>query len=125
MPLLESSDTAAPGICNQECKLLAKDGRELYIFGSVRLIRDEGGKPQGAVGSFADMPPFVLANEKIALLEEQTRVRSGLDRLLGKSEVMQDVFRRLRLAGQSDVTVLLKAYGLPRLYWDGMLRGFV
>lgn len=107
MPLLESPESTAPGICNQECKLRAKGANELYIFGSVRLIRDDSGKPQGAVGSFADMTPFVLANEKIAVLEEQTRSRSGLDRLLGKSEPMQDVFRRLRLAGQSDVTVML------------------
>jgi PAS domain S-box-containing protein len=105
--LLRSSDAAPQGIFNQECKLLAKDGRELYIFGSVRLLRDERGKPQGAVGSFSDMTPFVQANEKIALLEEQTRSRTALGRLLGKSESMQEVFRRLRLAAQSDVTVLI------------------
>ena len=105
--LLQSSDAAPQGIFNQECKLLAKDGRELYIFGSVRLLRDERGQPQGAVGSFSDMTPFVQANEKIALLEEQTRSRTALGRLLGKSESMQEVFRRLRLAAQSDVTVLI------------------
>lgn len=105
--LLSSPEAAPAGICNQECKLLAKGGRELYIFGSVRLLRDEAGKPQGAVGSFADLTPFVQANEKIALLEEQTRARTALARLLGKSESMQEVFRRLRLAAQSDVTVLI------------------
>lgn len=105
--LLATPDPQLPGVCNQECKLLARDGRELYIYGSVRLVRDEAGKVVGAVGAFTDMTPFVLANEKITLLQEQIRTRGALDKLIGQSEPMQEVFRRLRLAAQSDVTVLL------------------
>lgn len=105
--LLEHPADAPPGICNQECKLLARDGRELYIYGSVRLLRDEEQRVAGAIGTFSDLTPFVLANEKMALLEEQSRSRYALDRLVGRSAPMQEVFRRLRLAAQSDVTVLL------------------
>jgi PAS domain S-box-containing protein len=77
------------GICNQECKVLGKDGRELYLFGNVSIIRD------------------ILNNQKIAVLEEQTKSREAFQQLIGKSPAMQEVFRRLRLAAQSDVTVLL------------------
>lgn len=105
--LLADPDPQLPGVCNQECKLRARDGRELYIYGSVRLVRDETGSVVGAVGAFTDMTPFVLANEKITLLQEQIRPRGALDKLIGHSEPMQEVFRRLRLAAQSDVTVLL------------------
>ncbi|RMH35895.1 MAG: PAS domain S-box protein [Nitrospirae bacterium] len=95
------------GICNQECKVLAKDGRELYLYGSVSVLRDEHGVVRGAIGTFTDLTSFILANEKIAVLEEQTKTRDAFQQLVGKSPPMQEVFRRLRLAAQSDVSVLL------------------
>jgi len=95
------------GICNQECKVLGKDGRELYLFGNVSILRDEQGNVAGAVGTFTDLTSFILNNQKIAVLEEQTKSREAFHQLIGKSPAMQEVFRRLRLAAQSDVTVLL------------------
>ena len=95
------------GICNQECKVLSKDGRELYLHGNVTLVRDEGGNVAGAIGTFTDLTSFILNNEKITVLEEQTKSRDAFQQLVGRSQVMQEVFRRLRLAAQSDVTVLL------------------
>lgn len=105
--LLAAPTAAADCICNQECKLLTKDGRELHIYGSVRLLHAPEGRLLGAVGSFTDLTSHILANEKIALLEEQTRSRTALASLVGKSEPMREVFRRLGLAAQSDVTVML------------------
>lgn len=95
------------GVCNQECKLLSKDGRELYIHGNVRLLAEPNGRVVGAVGCFTDLTDFVLANEKITLLEEQTKQRDSFERLVGRSAPMQEVFRRLRLAAHSDVTVFI------------------
>jgi len=105
--LLRSATPPEDGICNQECKVMAKDGRELHIHGSVRLLRDSGGKIGGAVGSFMDVTSLVLANEKIALLEEQAGLRHVFEELIGKSQAMQEVFRRLKLAADSDVAVLV------------------
>jgi len=45
--------------------------------------------------------------ERIALLEEQAGARGAFEGLVGKSESMQEVFRHLRLAAQTDVIVLL------------------
>jgi two-component system response regulator HydG len=108
--LTEFLDNPSPypwGICNQECKVLGKDGRELYLFGNVSVLRDEQGVVAGAVGTFTDLTSFILNNQKIAVLEEQTKSREAFQQLIGKSPAMQEVFRRLRLAAQSDVTVLL------------------
>lgn len=105
--LLESPAPPPSGICNQECKVQAKDGRELYLHGNVRLVTDEHGEVVGAVGTFTDLTAFVLANERIALLEEQARSRHAFQQMVGESASMQEVFRRLRLAAQSEVTVLL------------------
>ncbi|MBI1313998.1 PAS domain S-box protein [bacterium] len=95
------------GVCSQECKLLSKDGRELHIHGNVRMVTDEAGQLAGAVGCFTDLTDFILANEKITLLEEQAKRRDSFERLVGRSAPMQEVFRRLRLAAQSDVTVFI------------------
>ena len=108
--LTEFLDNPSPypwGICNQECKVLGKDGRELYLFGNVSILRDEQGQVAGAVGTFTDLTAFILNNQKIAVLEEQAKSREAFQQLIGKSPIMQEVFRRLRLAAQSDVTVLL------------------
>ncbi|MEE8124884.1 MAG: sigma 54-interacting transcriptional regulator [Nitrospirales bacterium] len=103
-----SNPTPYPwGICNQECKVLAKDGRELYLYGNVSILRDDQGAVAGAVGTFTDLTTFILNNQKIAVLEEQAKSREAFQQLIGKSPPMQEVFRRLRLAAQSDVTVLL------------------
>ncbi len=95
------------GICNQECKVLSKDGRELYLYGNVSVLRDERGAVAGAVGTFTDLTTFIVAKEKIQVLEEQARSRDSFQQMVGCSAVMQDVFRRLRLAAQGDVPVLL------------------
>jgi PAS domain S-box-containing protein len=94
-------------ICDQECKVLGKDGRERFLFGNVSLLREENGAVAGAVGTFTDVTSFIKANAKIEILEEQTKSREAFQKLVGKSQVMQEVFRRLRLGGQSEVPVLL------------------
>jgi transcriptional regulator with PAS, ATPase and Fis domain len=71
------------------------------------VLTDDNGAIVGAVGTFTDLTSFMQANEKLTLLEEQTKSRDAFQRLVGKSAPMQEVFRRLRLASQSDVTVLL------------------
>ncbi|MEQ8789572.1 MAG: sigma 54-interacting transcriptional regulator [Pirellulaceae bacterium] len=103
---LLDADQPPVGICGQECKVQSKDGRELYIHGNVRLVYDQHGAVAGAVGTFLDMTSFVEAHEKIALLEQQV-YGGGLGEMIGKSEAMQEVFRRIQLAADSDVTVLI------------------
>ncbi len=72
--LLESPTPPPEGICNQECKVMTRDGRELYLHGNVRVLTDADGAIVGAVGTFTDLTSFIQANDKIALLEEQTKI---------------------------------------------------
>ena len=73
----------------------------------MSVLRDEHGTVVGAVGTFTDLTFFLLAKEKIQVLEEQTRSRESFQQMVGRSAAMQDVFRRVRLAAQGDVPVLL------------------
>jgi PAS domain S-box-containing protein len=47
------------------------------------------------------------SQDRVVQLEEQVRSRTSFERLVGKSALMHEVFRKLRLAAQSDVTVML------------------
>jgi len=104
---LENPSPVPWAICNQECKVLGKDGRELYLFGNVSLIRDDQGHVEGAVGTFTDLTEFILNKQKLEVFEEQTKTPVNFEQLVGKSAIMQEVFRRLRLAAKSEVSILL------------------
>lgn len=105
--LLKNPSSAPAGICHQECKILSRGGQELYLHGNVRLLSDEQGTVVGAIGTFTDLTSFVLSNERISLLEEHTRSRYRFQRLIGKSAAMQEIFRRIRLAAESEVPILI------------------
>lgn len=104
---LLSDASPASGMCNQECKLMARDGTEVYIHGSVQLIHGVDGSLGGAVGCFMDVTSLVQANEKIAILEKQAATGYRFEEMIGNSEPIREVFRQLKLAADSDVTVLL------------------
>lgn len=105
--LLKNPGSAPAGICHQECKIIGRGGHELYLHGNVRLLTDGQGTVVGAIGTFTDLTSFVLSNERISLLEEHARNRHTFERLVGKSGVMQEVFRRIRVVAESEVPVLI------------------
>jgi two-component system response regulator HydG len=105
--LLHGSPEDERGMCNQECKLLSKDGREVHIHGSVQVVHESDGRVAGAVGCFMDVTCLVQANEKVAVLEKQASTGYAFEQLVGNSDAMREVFRQLKLAADSDVTVLL------------------
>lgn len=104
---LLGDSTPDAGVCEQRCKVLAKNGREVYLHGNLCVLRDDTGAVIGAVGTFVDITSVIRANEKIERLAAQTGVPEALQKMVGESSVMHEVFRRLRLAADSDVTVLL------------------
>ncbi|MGE0757941.1 MAG: sigma-54 interaction domain-containing protein [Pirellulaceae bacterium] len=104
--LMQAADPATPGICDQQCKILARDGHELHIHGNVRLLYEDG-RLLGAVGTFLDVTNLVHASALIERLEQQVHAQEGFEPLIGQSVAMREAIRRLRLAADSDVTVLL------------------
>ncbi|MBI4179795.1 sigma-54-dependent Fis family transcriptional regulator [bacterium] len=54
-----------------------------------------------------DRTVLAEANERITLLEEQSKSRVVFEGLDGRSDAMQEVFRRIRLASESAVSVLI------------------
>lgn len=105
--MLRDDQAPTRGLCQQECKLLSKDGREVHIHGSVRKLLDERGQVAGAVGCFMDVTDVVQARETIEVLCRQSSTGLAFEELIGNSPAMQAVFQQLHLAAESDVSVLL------------------
>ena len=106
-------------------RIRRNDGRERWIHDRGFPIRDDRDVPYRLVGIAEDVTELKESEDalresegrlaealrhsedRVVQLEDQVRDRQSLERLVGKSAAMLDVYRRARLAAQSDVTVLV------------------
>jgi two-component system response regulator HydG len=92
---------------------LTKEGKPVHTVGSLRA-KIVDGIPVSVRGIFQNVTEqrrvedaLQRSEDRRHLAEETARSRSRFELLVGRSAPMQEVYRRLRLAAQSDVTVLL------------------
>jgi len=86
------------GALRFEGAILTRGQRELHVRGVARQVRSTDGAVLGAVGAFAEHAP-----EAPRPLQDD----GAIDGLVGASEPMREVTRRVRLAAHSDVTTLI------------------
>ena len=116
----------------RDCSSFDHVERVVRPDGSVRILRSRGraiGDPTGRVvrlvGTCQDITELKETEDalqraqvrleealhhcqdRVTFLEEQARNRTSFGQFVGQSRPMQEIYRRLRLAAQSDVTVLL------------------
>jgi len=101
--LLRAASPESTGMENQECRVVTKDSRQVHLLGSVRLLRDTAGAIYGAVGVFSDLTEVLSVNSPHAFAQKAR----GLAGMIGQSAPMEEVFRRIQLAADSDVTTLI------------------
>jgi PAS domain S-box-containing protein len=106
-------------------RILRPDGNIRWIRWRSFPVRDAAGAVVRITGFSEDITDLVeteealrraqsrlaeslsLSQDRVVQLEEQVRSRTTFERLVGKGSAMQEVYRKLRLAAQSDVTVLV------------------
>ncbi len=91
-----------------ECMLRHKDGHEINVTKNARIILDNNQKILGIIEAVTDLTE--LKNTRLKM-EEATRRLSELNRLhgiIGKSQVMQNVFSFIKASAASDVTILIQ-----------------
>ncbi|MFP4445752.1 MAG: sigma-54 interaction domain-containing protein [Desulfosudaceae bacterium] len=95
-------------IDSQECFMRHKDGYDVPIMKSVRLVRDENSTVIGVVETVTDLTELKRTRQQLAEADRKLGERHRLDNIIGKSEVMQKVFAAVEAAAASDATILIQ-----------------
>jgi len=95
-------------IDSQECFMRHKQGHDVPIMKSVRLVRDENGTVIGVVETVTDLTELKRTRQQLAEADRKLGERHRLNNIIGKSEVMQKVFAAVEAAAASDATILIQ-----------------
>jgi PAS domain S-box-containing protein len=92
---------------NTECSVLHQSGKTIPVLKNARVLKDENGTVIGAVETITDIT--VLRNTEIQLLqlEQKSGKKEGFGKIVGKSNLMLEVFNLIELAAASNATVLI------------------
>jgi len=95
-------------IDGRECFIKHKDGTDIPVLKSARILRDQSDIARGVVETVTDLTELHKARreaeEANLLLGEKHR----LDNIIGKSSQMREVFFTIRACASSDVNVLIQ-----------------
>ncbi|MBW1734981.1 MAG: sigma 54-interacting transcriptional regulator, partial [Deltaproteobacteria bacterium] len=91
-----------------ECFLRHKDGHDIPVVKSARLVRDEKGSVKGVVETVTDLTELEKARRKAEEADRLLREVHRLDNIIGKSHAMTQVFSAIRAAAASEATILLQ-----------------
>ncbi|MGC8493556.1 MAG: sigma-54 interaction domain-containing protein [Syntrophobacteraceae bacterium] len=95
-------------IDGRECLLRHKDGRDVPVIKSARLVKNERGEIRGVVETITDLSELKRAREEAEEAARRLSELHGFDNIIGKSHAMQQVFAAIRAAAASDATILLQ-----------------
>ncbi|MEE9391741.1 MAG: sigma 54-interacting transcriptional regulator [Planctomycetota bacterium] len=101
--ILDLANGERSQISNLELRIYASDSTELRLLVNGRSIRTANEPVRGAIVTFVDLTDL-RRGETVALAPKATK---GLGKLVGQSHAMEEVFRRLQLAADSDVTTCI------------------
>ena len=93
---------------NKECFLRHKDGHDVPVLKSARLITDKNGDVLGIVETVTDLGEVYRARKKLEETARQLKKIHSFSNIIGKSSEMQRVFSSLKAAAASEATVLIQ-----------------
>jgi PAS domain S-box-containing protein len=99
-------DPAAPSEGERSrCRIRTRDGRDRQVLRTVHPLEDEGGGRTGWIQTLTDVTALVELREQVEDLRGIFRRRDRFQGLIGRSEPMQEVYERIRLAADSNVSL--------------------
>jgi two-component system response regulator HydG len=99
--------TAVENITRKECKIRHKEGFLVPVFRNARIKRDDHHEIKGIIETITDISELKAIRNKIARLEKKDLARSRFRTMIGKSPSMQEVFNLIRLAADSNASILI------------------
>lgn len=91
-----------------ECTIRSKAGEDIPVVKNGQVLKNKQGRPTGFVETLKDLRAIKRLEQDVAALRHDSMPLRGLGRLVGSSRQMVDVYDRIRLAADSDVTVLIE-----------------
>ncbi|MBW2514822.1 MAG: sigma 54-interacting transcriptional regulator [Deltaproteobacteria bacterium] len=92
----------------KECALRHKDGYDVPVLKSARLVKNGHDSVIGIVETITDLTELKKARQQIEEISRKLGDVHRLDNIIGKSRAMQDVFSAIRAASASEATVLIQ-----------------
>ena len=95
-------------IDSMECFLRHKDGYDVPVVKSARLVSDEKNVVKGVVETVTDLTELEKARRKAEKAHRRLGEMHKFDNIIGKSHAMQQVFLAIKAAASSQATILIQ-----------------
>ncbi|MBN2420112.1 MAG: sigma 54-interacting transcriptional regulator [Deltaproteobacteria bacterium] len=92
----------------RECILRHKEGYDVPVIKSARLVKDEFGVIKGVVETVTDLTELERARRKAEEADRRLHEIHKFDNIIGKSHAMQQVFSAITAAASSEATILIQ-----------------
>jgi len=92
----------------KECFLSHKDGHDVPVLKSARVVKDEHAKVIGVVETVTDLTELYKARQEAQAAMGRLGEIHSLDNIVGKSHAMRRVFSAIMAAARSEATVLIQ-----------------
>ncbi|MDY6879596.1 MAG: sigma 54-interacting transcriptional regulator [Desulfatiglans sp.] len=92
----------------RECFLRHKDGHDIPVIKSARLVRDKNASIRGVVETVTDLTEMEKARREAEEANRRLGESHRFDNIIGKSHAMQLVFSAMKAAAASEATILLQ-----------------
>jgi two-component system response regulator HydG len=93
---------------SKECSLRHKEGHEVPVLKSARLVKDEKDKVIGIVETVTNLSDLKKARKEVEEITRRLGEIHRLDNIIGKSRTMQQVFNAIKAAAGSEATILIQ-----------------
>ncbi|MDG5814341.1 sigma 54-interacting transcriptional regulator [Chitinispirillales bacterium ANBcel5] len=98
---------AKEAITNTECRIKHQSGTIIPVLKNARVLRSQEGEIIGAVETLSDLSKLKAAEQRLKTIEQSSYKKGGLQRLIGESTTMQEVYNLIELAAASNSTILI------------------
>ncbi len=92
----------------KRCLITHKDRHTVHIIKSAAVLRDQDGEILGAVETLTDITEKIRQQLEISQLRKTFHLDEGYHGILGKSQVMLDLFELIENVAQSDTPVMIQ-----------------
>jgi len=93
---------------DKKCLITHKDRRTVHVLKSATVLRDEAGEIVGAVETLTDVSQIIRKEQEIKSLRQTFQLDDGYHGIVGKSNVMRNLFELIENVALSAAPVMIQ-----------------